>query len=285
MGQALDSGTFEPDAESPCDQVFENADGAEFHAKCPGKGQAVVYSARSPDKETPNEDAAALIDAGPGQMVLAVADGLGGQPGGDQASALALRALRDAVHTARDRPTSLREAILAGFDHANDAVSGLGNGSATTLVAVEVEGNTVRSYHVGDSGVLVFGGRGKVKMETIPHSPVGYAVEAGVLTAREAIEHEDRHIVSNVVGDPAMHVGMSSPLRLLPRDTVVLASDGLFDNLHVDEIVKYLRRGPLQKGVQAVTTACARRMKEPREGRPSKPDDMTLIAFRRGSAK
>lgn len=264
-------------------RIYEARDHVEESVVCPAGGQAVVYTACSPDKETANEDCAAIIDAGNGAVVLAVADGLGGQPGGEQASALAVRALRDCVHAARKEPTSIREAILEGFDQANRAISDQGNGSATTLVVVEVEDNGIRSYHVGDSGLLAFGGRGKIKLETIAHSPVGYAVEAGVLSAREAIRHEDRHIVSNVVGDPSMHVGMSSRLRLRPRDTVVLASDGLFDNFHAWEIVEFFRRGPLLKGTSTLAAQCRKRMTEPREGRPGKPDDLTIIAFRRGS--
>lgn len=269
---------------SPCNRIFEGPDHVEAHIERTGKGQAVIYSACSPDKDTGNEDAAAIFEVGAEQVVIAVADGLGGLPGGDKASALALRALRDTLSSAKDQSTPMREAILAGFDRANQKVTALGNGSATTLVVLEVDGHTVRSYHVGDSGLLAFGGRGKIKMETIAHSPVGYAVEAGVLTPHEAIAHVDRHIVSNVVGDPGMHVGMSSPIRLRPRDTVVLASDGLFDNLHVHEIVEFLRRGSLLKGVKAITAECNKRMKEPREGRPSKPDDVTLVAYRRGAS-
>ncbi|HEY5701022.1 MAG TPA: protein phosphatase 2C domain-containing protein, partial [Gammaproteobacteria bacterium] len=185
---------------------------------------------------------------------------------------------------ARQKPTSVREAILEGFDRANHSILDQGNGSATTLVVVEVDSNTIRSYHVGDSGLVACGGRGKIKLETIAHSPVGYAIEAGVLSEREAIQHEDRHIVSNVVGDSSMHVGMSSPLRLRPRDTVVLASDGLFDNFHAWEIVEHVRRGPLIKAVRTLTEQCRKRMTEPKESRPSKPDDLTVIAFRRGSA-
>jgi len=196
---------------------------------------------------------------------------------------LAVRALRDCIHAARKEPTSIREAILEGFDRANHAIINQANGSATTLVVVEVERDKIRSYHVGDSGLLACGGRGKIKLETIAHSPVGYAVEAGVLSEREAIQHEDRHIVSNVVGDTSMHVGMSSPLRLRPRDTVVLASDGLFDNFHVWEIVEFIRRGPLLKGMRTLAEQCRIRMTEPKEGRPSKPDDLTIIVFRRGS--
>ena len=269
---------------SAWNRIFEGPDRVEAHIERAGKGQAVIFSARSPDKDTGNEDAAAIFEVGAEQVVIAVADGLGGLPGGDKASALALRALRDTLATAKEQATPVREAILAGFDRANQKVTALGNGSATTLVVVEIDGHTVRSYHVGDSGVIAFGGRGKIKMETIAHSPVGYAIEAGVLTPHEAIEHEDRHIVSNVVGDPGMHLGMSSPIRLNPRDTVVLASDGLFDNLHAHEIVEFLRRGPLLKGVQAITAECNERMTNPKEGRPSKPDDCTLIAYRRGAA-
>ncbi|MDX1514613.1 MAG: PP2C family serine/threonine-protein phosphatase [Gammaproteobacteria bacterium] len=262
-------------------KIYERCDEVEERLDFPAGGQAVVLSARSPDKESANEDSAAIIDAGNGAIVLAVADGLGGQPGGDQASAIAVRELRNCVHAARKEPTSVREAILDGFDRANRAIIGQGNGSATTLVVVEVDERHARSYHVGDSGLLVCGGRGKIKLETIAHSPVGYAVEAGILSAKEAIQHEDRHIVSNVVGDPSMHVGMSSPLRLRPRDTVVLASDGLFDNFHAWEIVEFVRRGSLSDGVHTLASRCRERMTRPSDTRPSKPDDLTIVAFRR----
>src|SRR5262249_29126328 len=49
-------------------------------------GAAAVFSARSPHKETPNEDAAAFWPVGQVSGVLAVADGLGGHAGGERAS-------------------------------------------------------------------------------------------------------------------------------------------------------------------------------------------------------
>ena len=49
-------------------------------------GVASVFSSRSPDKETPNEDAAALFPVDDKRCVLAVADGVGGHPGGDDAA-------------------------------------------------------------------------------------------------------------------------------------------------------------------------------------------------------
>ena len=47
-------------------------------------GCAAVFSDRSPGKETPNEDAAALLPIDAGSAVLAVADGLGSQPAGER---------------------------------------------------------------------------------------------------------------------------------------------------------------------------------------------------------
>jgi serine/threonine protein phosphatase PrpC len=245
-------------------------------------GQAVLYTSRCPDKLGENEDAAAILQVDDERLVLAVCDGVGGQPDAQAASALALECLQGSVAGSRVADHPLREAILSGFDDANDAVVDLASGAATTMAVVEVEGRIVRSYHVGDSGVLVFGGRGKLKLQSIFHSPVGYALEAGVLDEQDAIEHEDRHLISNVIGDPGMHVGMSSPVALRPRDTVVIASDGLFDNMYTEEIIECLRRGALTDAVQTLADECHARMADPVEGRPSKPDDLTVLAFRAG---
>lgn len=243
-------------------------------------GRAIVFSTRSPAKETPNEDALGIFPAGPKRCVLAVADGVGGQPNGADAARLAIEHLGRAVRKAEDSPT-LREAILDGFEKANAAICDLGTGAATTLVVVELKGALMRPYHVGDSGALVFGQRGKRKLQTIFHSPVGYALEAGLLNEREAIHHRDRHLISNALGDPRMRVEIGSSFELSPRDTLLLASDGLFDNLRTEEIIKALRKGPLDKSVARALETCASRMNGGAPTVPSKPDDLTLIAFRR----
>ncbi|MDX1431687.1 MAG: protein phosphatase 2C domain-containing protein [Gammaproteobacteria bacterium] len=255
------------------DQIFERID-------CGGLGQVVVYTSRAPDNSSENEDGAAVIEVDDRRLVLAVSDGVGGLPGGNKASSAALESLRACIVQARASDQPLREAILSGFDRANHAVAALAGGPAATLAVVEVDGRSVRTYHVGDSGVLVFGGRGKMRLQTIFHSPVGYAIEAGVLDEEDAIEHEDRHIVSNVIGDPAMHVGMSSALKLKLRDTLVIASDGLFDNLYTQEIVETLRRGELSGAVQSLADGCHARMAGAEDGSPSKPDDLTMVVFR-----
>lgn len=243
-------------------------------------GSAALFSMRCPGKETPNEDAVALIPTGRSSGVLAVADGLGGAPAGKQASSLAIQRLVRAVTKAVRSGTEVRAGILDGFESANKEVLALALGAGTTLTAVEFDGRRVRHYHVGDSMVLLTGQRGKVKMQSIPHSPVGYAVEAGLLDEADAMHHEGRHVISNTIGSTDMHIEIGSAVRIAPRDTLVLASDGLSDNLHLPEIVACVRKGPLASAARALASEARQRMAREGGDAPSKPDDLTFAIFR-----
>jgi serine/threonine protein phosphatase PrpC len=212
--------------------------------------------------------------------VLAVADGVGGVRAGNKASSIVLDQLRSSLAQNKDDDSEQRSAILNAIETANQAVLALGIGAATTLAVVEINRNTVRPYHVGDSTILVFGQRGKIKLQTVAHSPVGFAVEAGLLDEEEAMHHEDRHIVSNVIGVPDMRIEVGSTLELAQRDTILLASDGLMDNLQPSEIIERLRKGTLAPAAKVLAADSMQRMTEPREGEPSKPDDLTFIIFR-----
>ncbi len=243
------------------------------------RGQAVVYSGSPAYPDETNQDAAALIEIDDHRVVIAVADGAGGLPSGHKASALAVGSVRDAVqHLPVD--ASLRGAVLDGFERANRRVLEMGVGAATTLAALQIEGRTLRTLHVGDSTVLVVGQRGKVKLLTMSHSPVGYQVEAGVLEPEDALHHEDLNVVSNLVGSQDMRIEIGSALQLSAFDTIVVGSDGLFDNLHLSEIVERVRRGPLAEAAEALRVECTKRMVAPEEGLPSKPDDLTFVLYR-----
>lgn len=240
-------------------------------------GRAELFSVASPEREdTPNEDAAMAFDLGGGRAVLAVADGVGGQRGGADASALALETLRESLSSApSDAP--LRTAILNAFEQANRAVLELAVGAATTLAVVEIDDTKLRAYHVGDSEIWVVGQRGRLKLQTISHSPVGYARESGILSESEALAHESRHWVSNVVGSEDMRIEMGSALELAPRDTVVLGSDGLFDNMDGDAIVETVRKGSLERARDALAATSQQNMAT------GKPDDLTFVLFRASS--
>ncbi|HSF16521.1 MAG TPA: protein phosphatase 2C domain-containing protein [Vicinamibacteria bacterium] len=245
-----------------------------------GSGRVSVHSRKSPAKATSNEDAAAVLVTGNDSAVLAVADGLGGARAGQHASAMAVQSLVGAVTEGIRGEQEIRAAILDGFERANERVLALGVGAATTLSVAEVDGRSVRPYHVGDSFILVTGNRGRIKLQTISHSPVGYGVESGLLDERAAMHHEERHVISNVIGSSDMRIDVGIPLKLAPRDTLLLASDGLSDNLHTVEIVDRVRRGSLETVTRRLSQSVHDRMAESEGGSPSKPDDVTFLIFR-----
>lgn len=244
-------------------------------------GLAVVYSHRSPQKPTANEDCAALIPYDDHSGVLIIADGLGGLPAGRTASQTAIQCLEKAILSASSNGISLREAILDGFEHANKAILDSANGSATTLAVTEIHSSRIRPYHVGDSMIMLVGQRGKVKVQSVAHSPIGYAVESGMLDIDEAVHHEERHLISNVVGAKDMSIEIGAAHKIAMRDTLILASDGLFDNLYVDEIIEIIRKGKLEHVANQLIQLCHARMTDPRGDLPSHPDDLTFILYRK----
>ena len=136
-------------------------------------------------------------------------------------------------------------------------------------------------YQIGDSEAMIVGQRGLIKAQTMPHSPTGFAVEAGFLDQRAALHHEDRHLVSNFIGTSDMRIDVGAAVELDPRDTVLLASDGLTDNIHRDEIVEFMRKGALDKALDVIIHRAVRRMTVESKTLPSKPDDLSLILFRK----
>lgn len=250
-------------------------------------GDAVVFSTRCPGKETPNEDALAAIALPPTSAVLILADGMGGGRAGEAASkaaveivGAALGPLEELAAGGQMEESTLRAAVLNGIEQANAAVKSQANGSATTLVVAAIHDQAVRTFHVGDSLAMLVGGRGRIKLATVSHSPVGLGVEAGLLDADDAMHHEDRHLVLNMLGSDAMRIEMSSPIPLAARDRLLLASDGLTDNLTDTQTIELIRKGPPLDAAARLSHAALQRMTSPAPGQPSKPDDLSFILFR-----
>ena len=257
------------------EQEREQADRALPH------GEVCVRSVRSPDKTTENEDSAAIIQLGDDALVLAVADGVGGSVAGREASNAAVRALSRVLTKLPDEAPQLRPAILDAVEEANKSVLALARGAATTLVVAQLDATRLRSYHVGDSELLAVGQRGRIKQRVVPHSPTGFAVEAGLLDEDEAVQHDQRHVLFNVIGSSDMRVEVGPPLQLAVRDTVLLASDGLFDNLFIDEIVATICSGPLAAAADRLVERVQARMQGAETAsQPCKPDDLTIVLFR-----
>jgi PPM family protein phosphatase len=240
-------------------------------------GEVACYSRRSPGKDTPNEDALGVIAVDEEITVLVVADGLGGMPAGEQASQTVVECLTESLN---DRDISIREAILNGIDNANQEIMDLKTGAGTTVSIAELNGNKLRTYHAGDSLILLTTSHGNIKHQSLSHSPIGYALICGAINSESAMLHPERNLISNYVGCADMHINIGPVIELAPQDTLILSSDGLSDNLYEDEICEYIRKGPMLDGVNEMITECQKNMLETLPDRRCHPDDLTLICFR-----
>ncbi len=243
-----------------------------------GDGHVAGLCRRCPGKQEPNDDSAAVLHTSWGATVLVVADGVGGCPLGYKASAIAVASIIESVESAQPH-TDLRPAVLDGIENANREIIDLGVGAATTLAVVEIQQGVARAYQVGDCMTLIIGQRGALKWKSTAHSPVGYAIESGLLDEESAMTHDDRHVVSNLVGSTTMHIEIGPARLLAARDTVIIGSDGLFDNLHLSEVIERGKNGKLLDRWQTLATSATKRMEGTDPALPGKPDDLSLLLY------
>ena len=245
-------------------------------------GTLAVFTCRCPVKESCNEDSMAVIQISKSHGVVVVADGVGGASVGARASRTAVEAIVNSIKgsTAGE---SLRVEIVDAIEAANGQILSWGLGAATTVAVVEYLDGSLRTFHVGDSTVLVCSNRGHLKYNTVAHAPIAMAVEIGMMEEPHALDHEDRNLINNCLGCDQMKIELGSPISMAKRDTVIVGSDGLSDNLTTDEIVSFIRAGQLKPQVFEMLESTQSRMHNP-DSSPSKPDDLTFVCFRQQRA-
>lgn len=77
-----------------------------------------------------------------------------------------------------------------------------------------------------------------------------------------------------------MRIEIGSRLPLAPKDTLLIASDGLFDNVLESEIVDIIRTGSVADSLAQLWELTAKRMAGAHKNKPSKPDDFSAILLR-----
>jgi serine/threonine protein phosphatase PrpC len=203
-----------------------------------------------------NEDACGIWKfPGSGLTLLAVADGLGGHPAGDIASAVAVKELHRAIercliHSPAPGPDELRNTMASGFSSADREVFARGagmpewQGMGTTLVAalVSEEGRGILG-NLGDSRAYSVGANGIARL-TVDHSKVMEMAAKGIITLEQADRHPMKNIVTRIVGRPG-DIPDFYPLGL-ENDTLILCSDGLTDGLRDGEIARIARITPFR---------------------------------------
>lgn len=244
-----------------------------------GGGVAVVFSRKSPDRSGANQDAAGLFQFDENNLVMAVADGMGGASCGDRAAQAVITAIGQKV-AQLDTPENLRAALVDAIEETNEFILGWGLGAGATVAVATIRNDIARVLHIGDAEGLICSNRGRVKWSTVSHAPVAMAVEIGVMDEFTAMNHDDRNLVNNFVGSKEMRIEIGPSIKLNLNDTLLLATDGLFDNLMSQEIVELIRRNPVDKQAVRLMKAAGQRMRGDDQSQPNKPDDITVMMYR-----
>jgi PPM family protein phosphatase len=196
-----------------------------------------------------------LVREGGNTTLLAVADGVGGEAGGEMASAAAIDALAEGFFgAAPDRPTA--DALAAAIRGANDAVLGAAGksgqqGAASTLVAAAIAGGSAVIGNLGDSRAYLIRD-GEIRLVTADH--------AG----------EFQSSITRFVGDPR---GVQPDVfveALHPGDRLLLCSDGLTRHVPDPEIAATMGSANLERAATALVDLAKERGGE---------DNITVVLY------
>ncbi|KIU02880.1 serine/threonine-protein phosphatase [Frigoribacterium sp. CFBP 8759] len=183
-----------------------------------------------------------------GTQLFVVADGMGGHAGGDVASAIAIRRIRetDRVYTSPgDAEFALQSSLIAAnqllaetvFEH--QELTGMG----TTVSAMLRVGDSMAIAHIGDSRIYLFR-EGELSQITADHTFVQRLVDSGRITPEEAAVHPRRSVLMRVLGDvDAAPEIDTATLGTQPGDRWLICSDGLSSYLAEERIKKAMAMG------------------------------------------
>lgn len=216
-----------------------------------------------------NEDA---FIANPAQRLWAVADGMGGHQVGDVASNFIIGELESVCYQASlsaftaETERALQQSNQLIVDYAREHFGSATMGStACVLIIGERAGSAI---WVGDSRLYRLRDQHLERL-TRDHSQVQEMLDMGVLSEVEARDHPHANVITRAVGVESELFPEATSFTVLPGDTYLLCSDGLYgmledaDILHglknrdVHSAVDYLMAQALERGANDNVTIVA----------------------------
>lgn len=191
----------------------------------------------NPGPRAVNEDSLDCWVAKSGETVAAIADGLGGMGGGDNASKLAISELRKHLEKFGVSENSMKNGALEAHQAIREAQT-KGDSQkrmATTLTAVALSNGKIVGVHCGDSRAAIARGKG-IKRLSKDHSEGQRLFDAGKLTKEEFATYERKHILESALGDRNEPTIDIFNFDLQAGDRVLLTTDGVHNIVMLREM-------------------------------------------------
>ena len=193
-----------------------------------------------------NEDSVIIVENSAGEILMCVADGMGGHKDGEVASSIAITHIgkrfrsissvgnkEDAINWMQ---STVSEANVEIFKYV--AAHPESEGMGTTVVIAILTPSFLLFGNIGDSSGYVVKNK-KLHKITVDHTLVNLLVKSGELTEEEAKDHPRKNVLMKALGANT-NVEMDIFNVELGIDGIMLCSDGLTNMLDDTQIVKVL---------------------------------------------
>lgn len=194
-----------------------------------------------------NEDQVIALINRHQDILLAVADGMGGHARGDIASRIAMQSLTKGfgntfgLLTTKTASLWLRQQVV----QANRAIyleaqkSSSLKEMGTTLVIALIVNKELIVLNIGDSRVYSYQDSTLTQL-TEDQTYVEYLFRQGKITEAQKLTHPQRHVLLNALG---LNTSVSYDLKIMPYtgQTLVVCSDGLYNNITEGEMRSIIR--------------------------------------------
>ena len=193
-----------------------------------------------------NEDSVYIVKNSSGEVLLAVADGMGGHKDGEVASSIALNHIAtrfkeiSSVGNKEDAINWIQEivkeanALIYKYVSMHKESAGMG----TTMVLAILSKTFLLIGNIGDSSGFVLKNN-KLHKVTVDHTLVNLLVKSGELSEEDAKNHPKKNVLMKALG-ASVDVEMDIFNVELGVDGILLCSDGLTNMLDNDSIEKVL---------------------------------------------
>lgn len=193
-----------------------------------------------------NEDSVNVVKNSSGEVLLAVADGMGGHKDGEVASSIALNHIAtrfkeiSSVGNKEDAINWIQEivkeanALIYKYVSMHKESAGMG----TTMVVAILSKTFLLMGNIGDSSGFVIKNN-KLHKVTVDHTLVNLLVKSGELSEEDAKNHPKKNVLMKALG-ASVDVEMDIFNVELGVDGILLCSDGLTNMLDNDSIEKVL---------------------------------------------
>ncbi len=219
-----------------------------------------------------NQDRSIILESS-STTLLAIADGLGGHPRGEVAAQLFIDTCEHMLRRVEQPIRDPRRFMYECIQHAHHAIINFGDRQTppicprSTVVVAIIQYGKAWWAHVGDSRLYLIRER-SILVQTHDHSLVQS-------TSQTPASSKSRSAVTRCLGglDQPPKISFGTPMSLQDGDTLLLCTDGLWNQVPQDDLINLLSEHDLGAGLRRAGHVAASR---PRS------DNITAIALRWG---